>query len=334
MTTEAVRLRERAEASGRTPSRWWGFLIRRLGKILISMFVVLAVAFAVLRFSGTDPVRAALGPTADEALVQARRAQLGLDLPVWEQFINYIGGIFHGDIGISLVNGRAVSDIVATRLPATLQLAAVAFAIVLLVAVPLGLTAAIIAERRRKRTDAPVFTLVTGFFAAVPEYLLAVGLVLVFAITLRWFPIAGSDSVLSYVLPATAMSVASAASLARIARVEALAVLQEDYVRTARSKRLPSTVVYFRHALPNMLSSTLTLGGILLGAMITSGVLVEKVFNWPGMGAMFVDAIAARDYGIVQGLALIYAVILLLLLLVVDIVLAVLDPRSTITETT
>nr|WP_274637647.1 ABC transporter permease [Microbacterium bovistercoris] len=310
------------------------FLLGRLWRAIVAMWVIVTVAFLVLRLAGGDPVRAALGATADPSVVAARREQLGLDRPLIVQYFDYLWGLVHGDLGVSLITGRSVNDLVASRLPATLELAGIAFAVILLVAVPVGLFVAILTQGNRRRGVEVAFTGTTSFVAAVPEYLLGVLLIIVFAIGLHLVPVAGRSGPASYMLPVIALSVASAASIARIARIEALATLGDDYVRTARSKRLPAAMVYFKHALPNMLTATLTIGGTMLGTMVASGVLVEQVFNWPGMGTAFVQAITAKDYGIVQGLALVYAAIILVVNLLVDIVLSILDRRTTLLETT
>lgn len=312
---------------------WIRFFIRRVIRMVVALFIIVTAAFLVLRLAGGDPVRAALGPTAAESVVQARREQLGLNDPLIVQFFNYIKGVFSGDLGVSLITGRSVTELVEFRLPATLQLAGIAFLVVLFVAVPLGLFIAILTQGNKRRGTELGFTTVTGFFAAIPEYLLAVFLVLVFAVTFSIFPVAGNSGPISYVLPVLALAVSSSASLSRIARVEALNVLTEDYIRTAKSKRVPSWMVYFKHALPNMLTATLTIGGTLLSTMIVGSVLVEQVFNWPGLGTAFVQAIVTKDYGIVQGLAIVYASVILIVNLIVDLVLSVLDRRTTLLET-
>jgi len=317
---------------GRRGSPWLRFLIGRFWRAIVAMWVIVTAAFVVLRVAGGDPVRAALGVTADPSVVQARREQLGLDRPLIVQYGDYLWGLLHGDLGVSLITGRSVNEIVANRLPSTLELAGISFAVILLIAVPLGLFVAILTQGNRRRAVEVAFTGVTSFIAAVPEYLLGVVLIIVFAITVHALPVAGQSGPASYILPVAALSIASAASIARIARIEALATLGDDYVRTARSKRLPAAMVYFKHALPNMLTATLTIGGTMLGTMVASGVLVEQVFNWPGMGTAFVQAITAKDYGIVQGLALVYAAIILAVNLVVDIVLSILDRRTTLME--
>lgn len=322
-----------APKRGRRGNRWINFLLRRTWRAIVAMWFIVTAAFLVLRVAGGDPVRSALGPTVDESVVEARREQLGLNDPLIVQYFDYMGGLLRGDLGVSLITGRSVSELVAVRLPATLELAAIAFAVVLIIAVPLGLAIAILTQGNRRRGTEFAFTGISGFVAAVPEYLFGVVLVIVFSITLGLFPVAGRSGPESFVLPVLALSVASAASIARIARIEALNALKEDFVRTARSKRLPARMVYFRHALPNMLTATLTLGGTLLATMVASSVLVEQVFNWPGLGTAFVTAITTKDYGIVQGLALVYAAVILLINLIVDVVLSILDRRTTLLET-
>lgn len=314
-------------------NRWIKFFIRRVVRMVVALFVIVTAAFLVLRAAGGDPVRAALGPTAPDEVVRQRRDELGLNDPLIVQFWDYLTGLFQGDLGVSLITGRSVAELVEFRLPATLQLAGIAFLLVLLVAVPLGLLVAILTQGGRKRGTELTFTTVTGFFAAIPEYLLAVVLVIVFAVTLKALPVAGMSGPASYILPVLALAVGSSASLSRIARVEALNVLSEDYIRTAHSKRLPAWMINFKHALPNMLTATLTLGGSLLASMIVGSVLVEQVFNWPGLGTAFVQAIVTKDYGIVQGLAIVYAGIILIVNLVVDIVLSLIDRRTTLLET-
>ncbi|HEY0189398.1 MAG TPA: ABC transporter permease [Cellulomonas sp.] len=317
----------------RSISPWWGFLARRLGRAVVSMLVIVTLAFLVLRVAGGDPVRNALGPTASADLVAERRAQLGLDDPLGVQYLDYLGGLLRGDLGVSLITGRSVTELVSSRLPATLELAALAFVVVLLLAIPIGLLVAVRTYGGRRRGTELAFTGITGFLASVPDYLLGVVLVVVVSVDLRLLPVAGNSTVGSYVLPVIALALSSTCSLARIARVEALDALGEDYVRTARSKRLGAPAIYLRHVLPNMLTAVLTLGGSLLATLVTGSVLVERVFNWPGMGNAFVTAITTRDYGIVQGLALVYAAIVLVVNLLVDVVIALIDRRSTLMET-
>jgi peptide/nickel transport system permease protein len=264
--------------------------------------------------------------------VAARRQQLGLDLPLWQQYGRYIRGLASGDLGQSMGSDLPVAQIIGERLPETVRLALLAFGVVMLVAIPLGLAMAVLTNGGRHRGAELGFTAGTGVFAAVPEFLLAVGLVVVFAVGLRVLPVAGRAGPASYILPVLALAIGPAAALARIVRVEALTVLGTDYLRTARAKRLPPRLLYLRHALPNLLTSTLTIGGLLLTGLIAGSILVETVFAWPGLGSTIVQSILAKDYPLVQGIVLTYGFAVLLVNLLVDILLGVLDPRSTIRE--
>ncbi|GIH02368.1 peptide ABC transporter permease [Rhizocola hellebori] len=306
------------------------FAIRRAGRLLVSLWVVITAAFGMIHLIPGDPVRAALGPTAPAELVQARRAALGLDDPLWLQYLNYLHHLVTGEFGSSTLSGLPVAQVISDRLPATIELALASFVLAILISVPLGLAMAVATRNGRRRPAELAFTSASAVLAALPEFLVAVGLVYVFSVTLGWAPVAGRSGPDSYVLPVIALAIGPAAVLARIVRVETLAVLQADYIRTARAKRLPSRLIYLRHALPNALTATITLGGLILGGLIAGTVLVENVFAWPGLGSTIVSSILAKDYPVVQGIVLIYGIGVLLINLVVDIALALLDPRSTI----
>lgn len=311
---------------------WVSFAIRRTWRFILSLWVLITAAFLMIHLVPGDPVRAALGLTAPPDLVRAKREALGLDDPLLTQYWHYLRGVFTGDFGTSMTSGLRVRDVIADRLPATVQIAVLAFVVVILVSVPVGVAMAVLTRGGRRRGGELAFTSTSVFLAAVPEFLLAVALVYVFGVKLGWLPVAGRGTPASYVLPILALAVAPAAVLARIVRVELLAVLGNDYVRTARAKRLPARLVYVRHALPNALTATLTLGGLLLTALVAGTVLVESVFAWPGLGSTIVQSILQRDYPLVQGIVLVYGVMVLLVNFVVDVLLALLDPRSTIRE--
>lgn len=325
--TQAILLR-----SARTGNPWLSFAVRRGGQFLLAVWVLVTAAFLMIHLVPGDPVRAALGLNAPAEVVEARRAALGLDQPLLVQYLDYLGGLLTGDMGASLLTGQPVSEIIATRLPATLQLALLAVVLVLLVSVPLGVTMAVATRGGRRRGLELGFAAVTVVLAAIPEFLLAVGLVYVFAVSLGWFPVAGNTAPLSLVLPVTALAVGPIAVFSRIIRVEVLTVLGQDFIRTARAKRLAPRRIYSRHALPNAMTATLTLTGLLLTGMVAGTVLVENVFAWPGLGTMIVQSILSKDYSVVQGIVLVYGVAALLVNLLVDVLLAVLDPRSTIRE--
>ncbi|MBB5857704.1 ABC transporter permease [Amycolatopsis umgeniensis] len=311
---------------------WLSFAVRRLGRFAVSLWVLVTTAFLMIQLIPGDPVRAALGLTAPVELVNARRAALGLDDPLWQQYLHYLGGLVTGDFGTSMTSGQPVSEVIGDRLPATLQLALPAFAVVIAVAIPLGLLFAVLTRGGRRRGGELAFTSMTVLLAAIPEFLVAVALVAFFAVQLGWFPVAGSEGAGSLVLPVVALALGPASVLSRIVRVETLSVLGNDFIRTARAKRLPSRLVYLRHALPNALTATLTMGGLILTGMVAGTVLVENVFAWPGLGSTIAQSILQKDYPLVQGIVLVYGIGVLLVNLTVDVLLAVLDPRSTIRE--
>lgn len=321
-----------ASTAGVRGGPWLSFARRRLRRFLVSLWVLVTMAFLMIHMVPGDPVRAALGMTAPTELVNARRQSLGLNDPLWVQYGHYLGGLFTGDLGISMTSNQPVSQVIGDRLPATLELAVAAFAVVLVVAIPLGVLFAVLTRGGRRRGGELAFTSLSVLLAAVPEFLVAVGLVTVFAVRLGWFPVAGRGGTGALVLPVAALAIGPAAVLARVVRVELLSVLGNEFVRTARAKRLPARLVYVRHALPNALTATLTLSGLMLTAMVSGTVLVENVFAWPGLGSTIVQSIMVKDYPTVQGIVLVYGVGVLLVNLAVDVLLARLDPRSTVRE--
>lgn len=311
---------------------WTAFLGRRTARLLLSLTVVLTASFAMIRLVPGDPVRAALGVDAAPALVAARRHQLGLDAPFLSQYWHYLDDLVHGDLGVSLVTGTPVAELVRTRLPATLEIAGLAFLLTLAVALPGGLLAAVRTRDGRHPRSELAFTALTAGLAGVPDFVLAAGLTALLAVGLQLLPVAGAAGVESFVLPVLALSLAPTAVLVRLVRVEALKVLAEDYLRTARGKRLSPTRRYLRHAAPNMATASLTVAGSLLPAMIAGTVLVEKVFAWPGLGSAMAQSVVTQDYPVIQAMVLVLGTTVLLSGLLVDVLLALLDPRSAIRE--
>ena len=311
---------------------WARFGVRRLGRLLVSLWVLVTASFAMIHLIPGDPVRGALGPTAPMDLVEARRHALGLDDPLVTQYLRYLEGLLTGDLGTSISSQLPVSDIVAQRLPATLSLAVLAFLAAVVVAIPLGVAMGVLTRRGHGRRTELAFTTTSVVVATVPDFLIGVALIYVFGIRLEWFPVAGNETASAYLLPVFSLAIGPAAILARIVRVEMVGVLEADFVRTARAKRLPARTVYLGHALPNAVTAALTLGGLLLSAMVAGTVLVENVFAWPGLGSTIVQSILTKDYPVVQAIVLVYGVGVLVTNLVVDIALALLDPRSTIRE--
>lgn len=294
--------------------------------------LLLTATFFMIHLVPGDPVRAALGPSAPASLVAERKAALGLDDPLLTQYVDYVRNVLHGDFGTSLTSGENVTDIIRDRGPSTLKLGGIAFLVALFVAVPLGVLMAALTRDGRRRGLELGFTATTGTVAAIPTFLISVALVYLLAVTFPVFPVAGRSGPSSYVLPIAALALAPIASLSRIVRVEGLRVLEQDYIRTARGKRLPARIVYVRHALPNTLTPTLTLAGLLLGALLAGTVLVENIFAWPGLGTTLVQSVAQQDYPTVQALAVVFGTVILVANFAVDVALGAIDPRSTILD--
>ncbi|MFJ9413848.1 ABC transporter permease [Streptomyces sp. NPDC101227] len=304
------------------------FFARHLLRLAVSLAVLVVASFAMIHLIPGDPLRQMLGPTAPKQLVALRRAELGLDDPLPTQLGHYLQHLLHGDLGTSFFSSQPVSDIIAQGLPNTLSLAVLATLIALAVAIPLGMWGAVRTHKGRRRGTETAFTALTGAAVAIPEYLYGLTLLLVFALGLGLLPPAGLTGPASYVLPVTALAIAPAAMIARLARVETLRELDTDYMRLAHAKRLPPWRLYAVHLLPNTLTATLTMGGLLLGGLITGSVLVENVFAWPGLGQRTVEAITQKDYPVAQAMILLYGALVLVINFLVDLLLGVLDPKS------
>ncbi|PLA73813.1 glutathione ABC transporter permease GsiC [Hydrogenovibrio sp. SC-1] len=299
------------------------FLIRLFGSVLFISWVVGSLVFFFIHLVPGDPVAVMLGDwasPADEALL---RAQLGLDAPVWQQYLTYLTGIVQGDLGQSLFYQQPVSELVAERFPYTLQLALMALLVAVLLAFPLGYWAALYAG---KWPDGVSMT-VSLLGVSIPNFWLGPMLILVFAIGLSWFPVSGAIQPFSWVLPSVTLGTALAAILARMLRASLLEVLHEDYIRTAQAKGLPPTQVYAKHALRNALLPVVTILGLQLGTLLGGAVITEVVFDWPGLGQLLVDSIQRRDYPVVQACILIISVAYISVNGLTELVYAWLDPR-------
>ncbi|WP_205529047.1 ABC transporter permease [Microbacterium halotolerans] len=308
------------------------FAIRRLGRLVVSLVVVVLAAFFLVHLVPGDPVRAALGPTAPAGLVESTRVALGLDQSMPQQLLNYLSGLLRGDLGTSIQSGLSVSDTIASRFPTTLTLAALGFAVAVVGALPIGMGAALIARTRRGRTVNGGISGFLGVLIAIPDFVLAVGLISVFSMWLGLLPPAGWGDGPDAVLPVLALSLGAMAYLARIVQVEMIKVLDSTYITTARAKRLPQRLILFRHALPNIVTATLTVGGLLLSGLVAGTVIIETVFAVPGAGSTLVSAVGTKDYPMIQGMVLVYAAMVLAVNLVVDLILITIDPRTTIAE--
>ncbi|RWZ58287.1 ABC transporter permease [Labedella populi] len=308
------------------------FVLRRLLRAVVSLVIVLIASFFLVHLVPGDPVRAALGPTVSPEAVEALRRELGLDLPLGQQFLDYLRGLVTGDLGVSVTSQRPVGATLAERLPTTLLLSVISFVVAALGAFPIGVATAVSSRSGRHRAADLGASGLLGVLIAVPNFLLAVLLISVFSVGLQAFPPAGWGQPSQVVLPVIALAVGPLAYLSRIVHVEMLRVLDEPYLTTARSKRLPNQILYVRHALPNIVAATLTAGGVVLVGLVAGTVLIETVFVIPGIGSTIVSSITAKDYPLIQGVVLVYAILVLAANLLIDLALAALDPRSAIAE--
>lgn len=332
MTTTAVAL---TVGQGRGPrgarrSPWPGFLARRIGSFLLSLWLILTLVFFLVRSVGADSIRASAGLTATPEYIAGQRAAFGLDQPLIVQYGAFLRRIASLDFGTSISTGQPVFSEISTRLPYTLQLGMLSFVAAVIVSIPLGIAIAAHAEQSRGKAVESTFNGVTGFFASVPDYLIAVSLVLVFAVALRWLPAAGGSGPTAYILPVITVSLGLIAILSRLVKTEASRVLKEDYVRTARANRLPSRVILGKHVLPNVLTATITYAGLMLATLLGGTIITETVFAWPGVGNLLVKAIAVFDFTLLEGIVVVIATFALLITLVVDVLLGIVDPKSLI----
>lgn len=311
---------------------WVSYVLRRLSYILVSLFVLVSISFLLVQLIPGDPARQSAGETAPPEAVEARRAELGLDKPLIIQYLVFWKGLLSGELGDSISLRVPVIDVITGRAPATLELAFIAVTIALVVAVCLGLAFGALTRKGDRPGTEISFTSVTAIVAVIPEFLAGIIFVYLFAVSLDILPVAGRAGPLSYILPVAALAIGPTAALTRIVRAETLTVLDQDYVRTARAKRMSSMRLYGKHVLPNLLTSTLTISGLLLGSMIAGTVLVENIFAWPGLGGVIVESIQGKDYPLIQAIVIFYGLLVLLINLVVDIALILLDPRTALDQ--
>ena len=305
-------------------------VLQRLLSTIPVRLVVAVIVFLMLRVSG-DPAAILAGDTATSEQIEAVRRAFGFDRPIWEQFLTWIGQMLQGDLGESLFTGLPVTELIAQRIEPTLMLALTTIVFSVLVAVPLGVLAA---WRSGTWIDRSVMVFaVLGF--SVPVFVLGYGFMYMFSIQLRWLPVQGYTSPFTdfgaflqgIILPTLTLSCIYIALIARITRASVLETLNEDYIRTARAKGQIERIVLFRHALRNAAVPIVTVIGLGVALLIGGVVVTESVFNIPGLGRLVVDAITRRDYPIIQGLILFFALIYVVLNLIIDLAYTLLDPR-------
>ncbi len=297
-----------------------------LSRILSAVFIILGVSclvFILIHLIPGDPIDVMLGETAHPTDKEALRRALGLNLPVHIQLLNYFERLIHGDLGTSIHSGRAITDILLERFPATLELGLGAIVVALTLAFPLGILAAI-----HHKTVIDFSTMTFALVGiSIPNIWLGPMLIMIGALWLGWFPVSGRDGWLSLVLPAFTLGTAMAAILSRMIRSAVLEVTHDDYIRTAHAKGLAEYRTIFRHALPNALLPVTTLLGLQLGALFSGAVITETIFSWPGIGSLMIEAIQRRDYPIVQATMLCISFMYIGVNLLTDLLYAWLDPR-------
>lgn len=309
-------------------SSWGNYALRRLGGLVLSLAVLVVLTFAIVPLIPGDPALAILGTHATPESVQIMHHKLHLDLPTWQQFALYLQGVATLDLGNSFHYGTPVTTAIATKLPYTATVAFSSIILVLLIAVPVGMAVGVLTRGGRRPWLATGFGLVAGFFASFPSYVAGALLIVVFAIWWKILPAGGAGSPAAFVLPVLALALGPTFAVARVVRQETFEVLQQDFMRTARGHRITATRLYLRHALPNLMTATLTLTGLILAGMLGGAIIIESVFNLPGLGMEIVQAIIYRDYPMVQGIVLTVGGIAIAINLLIDVILGLIDPRT------
>ncbi len=305
-------------------------IMRRLLSLVPVMLGVSITVFLILQITPGDPARLMAGQQADPQVLQNIRTELGLNLPLHVQYWNFLTGALQGDLGRSYRSGRPVMQEIRNRLPNTIELAVAGMVFALL----LGLTAGVLAAYKRN-TLFDTLTMIGSLLGiSMPGFWIAILLLLLFSLNLGWLPASGRGGSLwtagswRYILlPAFTLSLSSAAVLARITRATMIEVLNQEYIKTARAKGLGQRTVIIKHALKNAMIPVVTIAGIQFGDMLANTAIIETVFAWPGISRVGVQAIAARDFPMVQGVVLFTALVFVLMNLVVDMLYVYLDPR-------
>ena len=296
------------------------YLIKRLLSAVFVLFGISTLVFLLIHLVPGDPVEVMLGETARSADTEALRDELGLNLQQWWE---YLKGIAHFDLGKSLHSQQAVTQLLLDRLPATAILSIASLSIAILIALPLGILAAVYKDSFWDR-----LAIVSAMFGvSIPNFVMGPLLILIFSLWLGWVPVSGKEGLSSLILPAFTLGSALAAILSRMVRASMLEVLQEDYIRAARARGLSEFRVLCLHALRNAALLIITILGLQLGALLTGAVITETIFSWPGIGQLMVDSIQKRDYPVVQACVLLISFIYVLVNLMTDVVYTALDPR-------
>ncbi len=299
------------------------FLITRLIESAVTLVLVAIVVFLAVRLTPGDPAELLLPRGASPEQIAQLRDRWGLDDPLPVQLAAYLRNLSHGDLGQSLTYRQPVKEIIIDRLPATLELATASMLLAIVIAIPLGIVAAL-------RPGSPVdsgIMVATLATQSVPSFWLGVQLILIFSLSLGWLPSAGSEGLRYLILPAITLAADSTALFTRVVRTEMVRALRQDYVRTAHAKGLRRSTVMRRHAFRNAANPLVTVIGLRFGALLGGAVITETIFAWPGIGRLAIQSVAARDYPLIQGIVLVAAAVFIAIHLLIDLLYAYLDPR-------
>ena len=298
------------------------YVIKRLLGLIPTLFIVSVLVFLFVHMLPGDPARLIAGPEADAQVIELVRQQLGLDQPLYHQFWHYISNAVQGGFGLSMVSRRPVADEIASRFMPTLWLTITS----MVWAVIFGMAAGIIAAVWRNRWPDRLSMTIAVSGISFPAFALGILLIQVFSVELGWLPTVGADSWQHYILPSLTLGAAVAAVMARFTRASFVDVLSEDYMRTARAKGVSETWVVLKHGLRNAMIPVVTMMGLQFGFLLGGSIVVEKVFNWPGLGRLLVDSVEMRDYPVIQAEILLFSLEFILINLVVDVLYAAINP--------
>jgi peptide/nickel transport system permease protein len=298
------------------------FIIMRLIQTVIALFGIMLLVFVVVRLTG-DPTDLLRTPTTTPEQIAVMRHQFGLDRNQFVQFGIFAGNLLKGDLGTSYIKHLEVTTMIGHALPNTIKLSGPSFVVAMVGALLLGVLGAV--KRDSILDNGVKFIAVLG--QALPGFWVAIMAVLVFSVTWQIFPAGGQAGPSSYVLPVATMAFFILPGMMRLVRSSMLDVLDSEYIKLARIKGLPERVIIWKHALRNAIIAPLTIAGMLMAMMITGTVIIEQIFNWPGMGKLMLDAVTARDFPVVQSLVIFIATFILLINLLIDILYAYVDPQ-------
>ena len=299
------------------------YLVRRLLLVIPVLLGVATLVFSLIHVIPGDPAQTILGDTGSQEEVEVLRQQLGLDLPIIEQYLTFLGGFVQGDLGTSLRTNQSVTVMIAERIPATLELALASMICAVMFAIPLGVVAAV---WRGTVIDYSAMTLAL-IAVSIPNFWLGPLLALIFGVELGWLPVSGRGTLAHLIMPAVSLGTGLAAILARMTRATLLEELREQYVVAARARGASKTRAILSHAFRNSLIPVVTLVGLQFGVVLTGAVITETIFAWPGIGRLLIQSISFRDYPLVQGCVLMISIAYVGVNLLTDLVYGVLDPR-------